>query len=248
MPRDADYLHDDLFAAEERHFWFQARNRLIVSAFKSQFASARSFLDVGCGRGAVLAAVDRAIPDLKLVACDALLPALTFVTRRVPRAAVVQLDISQLPYDREFDVTGAFDVLEHLDDDEAVLRQMHRATKVDGGVIITVPQHPFLWSAVDEFSHHRRRYTRTGLLEKVRRAGFHVEQVTSFMTLVLPLLAWSRLRQRGSASLDPAAELTIGSVPNAILKGLCRLEAAAIGVGCSLPVGGSLLVAARRTA
>jgi SAM-dependent methyltransferase len=242
---DANYLHDDLSAAETRHFWFGARNRLILAALGRYFPAARSFLDLGCGTGNVLAAIDRARTDLALCAGDALLAGLERTQRRVPRASFVQLDIRRLPYEREFDVIGIFDVLEHLDDDEAVLREVRRATTPGGGIIITVPQHPALWSAVDEFSCHRRRYTRAGLLDTVRRTGFTVERVTSFMTFVLPALLVSRLGKRDAATLTPEAELNIGSVPNTLLRGICRLEAATIAAGCSWPVGGSLLVVAR---
>ncbi len=242
---DAAYRHDALWAAQAHHFWFDARNRLIIAALEKYFPAARSFLDLGCGTGGVSAAIDRLRPDLRLVAGDALLAALAFATRHVPRASMVQLDISHLPYEHEFDVIGVFDVLEHLDDDEAVLREVRRATKPGGGVIITVPQHPRLWSAVDEFSCHRRRYTRAGLLDKVRRAGFGVERVTSFMTFVLPALLLSRLWKQDAATLDPVAELRIGSAPNAVLRWICRLEAATIAAGWSWPAGGSLLVVAR---
>jgi SAM-dependent methyltransferase len=242
---DAAYLHDDLAAAEARHFWFDARNRLIIAALARYFPAARAFLDLGCGTGGVLTAIDRERRDLALCAGDALLAGLERAKRRVPRASFVQLDVRRLPYDREFDVIGIFDVLEHLDDDEAVLREVRRATKPGGGVIITVPQHPSLWSAVDEFSRHRRRYTRAGLLETVRRAGFDVERVTSFMTFILPVLLLSRFGKRDRATLDPVAELNIARAPNAVLRELCRLEAATIAAGWSWPVGGSLLVVAR---
>ncbi len=242
---DAAYLHDDLAAAEARHFWFEARNRLIIAALDKHFPAARSFLDLGCGTGGVLAAIDRARTDLALCAGDALLAGLERAKRRVPGASFVQLDIRRLPYEREFDVIGIFDVLEHLDDDEGVLREVRRATKPGGGAIITVPQHPSLWSALDEFSRHRRRYTRAGLLDAVRRAGFEVERVTSFMTFVLPVLLLSRIGKRDAAMLDPVAELKIASAPNAVLRAICRLEAATIAAGWSWPAGGSLLVVAR---
>ena len=242
---DATYLHEELAVAEARHFWFEARHRLILAALHRYFPQARSFLDLGCGTGGVLAAIERARPDLGLVAADALLAGLGVAKRCVRRASFVQLDIRRLPYDGEFDVVGLFDVLEHLDDDDAVLREVRRATMPGGGAIITVPQHPALWSAVDEFSRHRRRYTRGELVDKVRRAGFVVERATSFMTFVLPALALSRMMRRNSPAFDPAAELRIGAAANTFLRALCRIEYATIALGGSWPVGGSLLVVAR---
>lgn len=243
---DAAYRHSDLSDAESRHFWFVGRSRLIAWALAAYFPGARSFLDVGCGTGGVERAIHDQHPTLRIVASDVLLAGLTIAHARVPRVEFVQLDIRAMPYEAEFDVAGAFDVIEHLDDDGQVLREMHRVTVPGGGVIVTVPQHRWLWSAVDEFSQHRRRYSRAELAERLGAAGFRVERITSFMTFVLPLLALARLRKQKVAELDPAAELALGPVANALLGAMCYLEATLIRFGLSFPVGGSLLAIARR--
>ena len=96
-----------------------------------------------------------------------------------------------------FDLTGAFDVIEHIADDEAVLRGLRAAAQAGGGTIITVPQHPWLWSRADEVAHHERRYRRGELEMKLRRNAFEVLFSSSFTTLLLPLMAVSRLKGRG---------------------------------------------------
>jgi hypothetical protein len=111
---------------------------------------------------------------------------------------------------------------------------------------VSVPQHPWLWSGVDDYSHHYRRYTRRELADKIRAAGFAIEHITSFMTLVLPAMMLSRLMTRDAASLDPAAELKVGGITNAVCGALCACEAWPISRGWSLPVGGSLLAIARK--
>ena len=83
------------------------------------------------------------------------------------------MDARRIPYEAEFDVIGAFDVIEHIYEDAAVLQQMHRAVRPGGGIIVTVPQHRFLWSKQDEFSCHFRRYTRGELMSKVSCARVH---------------------------------------------------------------------------
>lgn len=56
------------------------------------------------------------------------------------------------PFRKEFDTIGVFDVLEHVHEDEQILAQMHRAVHPDGGgIMLTVPQHPWLWSPTDEW-------------------------------------------------------------------------------------------------
>jgi SAM-dependent methyltransferase len=132
------------------------------------------------------------------------------------------------------------------DDDEPALREIHRSTKPGGGLIVTVPQHPFLWSAIDDYSRHRRRYTRQQLVDRIERAGYVIERATSFMTLTLPALLASRLRKQDLATLNPAAEIRLNPVINSILGFLSRAERAVIAAGLSFPVGGSLLVVARR--
>jgi SAM-dependent methyltransferase len=157
------------------------------------------------------------------------------------------MDARRIPFREEFDVIGAFDVLEHIEEDEAVLAEMARALRPGGGVVLTVPQHAWLWSSVDDFSRHKRRYARGDLLAKLRRAGFQPVLATSFTAFLLPILLASRRRSpKQVADLDPTAELRIGGVANAGCEAVCRLEAALIASGVSFPAGGSLLVAATR--
>lgn len=243
---DAEYHHEALAEAEGRHFWFVARCRLIVDAIRAHFGDARTFLDLGCGRGAVARAVRQALPHMRVVAADVGLEGLRKGRRQAPAVEFVQADARCLPWCHAFDVVGAFDVIEHLDDDGAALSGVHRVLRPGGGLVLTVPQHDWLWSAADVFSGHRRRYTRARLRGLLERAGFILVRATSFMTLVLPVLALSRVRQRDPARYDPLHELRIGVVANALLNAACAGERALIRAGASLPVGGSLLVVARR--
>jgi SAM-dependent methyltransferase len=245
-PTDAEYGYDELHAAEGSHFWFTNRSQLIAWSVRRYFPDARSFFDVGCGTGGVLDALRTGVPGVRLAGADALLSGLAYARRQLPDVALTQVDIRRLPYDREFDLVGAFDVLEHLDDDRQALAEMYRSTTVGGGLIVTVPQHPFLWSALDDYSHHRRRYTRRQMVAAIERVGYVVQRATSFMTLTLPAQLASRLRKQNLATLNPAAEMRLNPVVNAILGALCRVERMAIAAGVSLPIGGSLLVVARR--
>jgi SAM-dependent methyltransferase len=243
-------MKDESFALiaeyEESHFWFRARNDLIVWAFTRYFPSFRTFLEIGCGTGAVLSAVGGAFPSATLTGSERSEEGLRVAAHRVSGIRLVQMDARQIPYQEEFDVIGAFDVLEHIDDDQAVLAEMHHALVRGGGLIVAVPQHRWLWSAVDEYSQHYRRYTRKELTIKLASAGFRLEHVTSFMTLVLPAMLLSRITKRDAAAMDPGAELKLGGATNVILGWLCACEAQATHRGWSLPWGGSLLAVARK--
>ena len=237
-----------LAAAEDGHFWFEARNRLIIGALRRRFPDARRYLEVGCGTGCVLAAIDRANPGMEITGTEVLAAGLGHAARRSPRARLLQVDARALPFAAEFDVIGAFDVLEHIREDEVVLAQFHRALRPGGGVLLTVPQHPSLWSSQDDLARHVRRYRRGELEAKVRAAGFEVTWSSSFMTPLLPLL-WLARRRRVSrdAPLEQAhQELAPSPLANAVLVGLLRAERALLATGAKLPVGSSRMVVARR--
>ena len=105
----------------------------------------------------------------------------------------MQMDARNIPFVDEFDAIGAFDVLEHIEEDEQVLAQMHDALNHADVVLLTVPQHAWLWSLVDDYSCHVRRYSAKELHGKVRVAGFEILLSTSFVSSLLPIMLASRL-------------------------------------------------------
>jgi 2-polyprenyl-3-methyl-5-hydroxy-6-metoxy-1,4-benzoquinol methylase len=244
---DATYTHDALAHAEETHFWFRGREKLLLWALGHYFPSAVSLLDVGCGRGSILAAVRRTFPAMSLAGGELLDAGLHFARHRVSGVDLYQMDVRTLPFEREFDVVTSCDVLEHLDDDAAATRELFRAVKPGGGLIVTVPQHQWLWSAVDTYSHHRRRYSRRQLTTMIKQAGFVLERVSSFVTALLPPVMLTRAtKPKLTHDFDPTAELRIGRTTNRVLERILDVERALIRSGVSLPVGCSLLVVARR--
>ncbi len=242
-PTDFQILAD----VESGNFWFRARNRLIVWAIEHYFINPANMLEIGCGTGFVLAGVHDALPNLILSGSEASCAGLAFAAHRVPRASLFQMDARNIPFRDEFDVIGAFDVLEHIQEDEQVLEEMFRATKQGGGIVVTVPQHAFLWSNVDETAGHVRRYGARDLVGKITRAGFRVIRTTSFVSLLLPLMLASRLRQRNAGGKQVASsELRLGKITNSVLERILDLERGLIRLGLSLPAGGSMLVVATK--
>ena len=126
---DAAYPFQVLFAAESRHFWFTSRAALVSWAATRYFPRASSLLDLGCGTGSLLAALATRRESVRLTGADALVDGLRYARQRLTNVELLQLDARRLPFRDEFDVVGAFDVLEHLDDDQDVLRQMHAALR-----------------------------------------------------------------------------------------------------------------------
>jgi SAM-dependent methyltransferase len=237
----------DLARLEEANFWFRARNTLLIWALKHYGLNVHKFMEIGCGTGSVLKSIAHAFPSVQSVGSEIFPEGLAFAAERLGgRSEFLQMDARQIPYVAEFDAIGAFDVIEHIREDEAVLQQMHQALKPRGLLMLTVPQHPSLWSPVDEYSCHVRRYTARGLHEKVNCAGFEIIRSTSFVTTLLPLMFLSRLLQRGKSPeyLASNSELKIDPILNRILEYCLHFEVLLIRLGVSLPAGGSRLVIA----
>lgn len=235
-----------LAASEDGHFWFESRNLLILRALRRWFPGMRRYLEVGCGTGCVLAAVHRAFPDTHICASEVLAAGLPFAAARAKGVELLQLDARALPYEEEFDVIGAYDVLEHIREDDEVLLQFRRALKPGGGVVLCVPQHPSLWSSQDVLAHHQRRYRRGELEAKLRAAGFSVRYSTSFMTVLLPLL-WIARRGKPSAGLPLAqaqSELAPSPIVNRVLGAMLAVERTLLSLGLRLPAGSSRMIVA----
>ena len=240
-------IFERLAGVEEGNYWFRSRSRLIIWSLKTYFPGLNNFFELGCGTGYVLLCLEKALPELSLYGGEVFVEGLKFASQRLSRAEVVQMDARRIPFEDEFEVMSAFDVLEHIEEDEVVLKQMHRAVRQGGGIVLTVPQHPFLWSQTDDYAHHIRRYTAKELRTKVENAGFEVLKMTSFVSLLLPLMIASRLRRRQSASdSDQMPELKINKLLNVLLEKFLDFERWMIRLGLTFPMGGSLLVVARK--
>jgi len=240
--------YEQLARYEAGNFWFRARNDVILEALARHFPAAKTYLEVGCGTGFVLQAVAERWPSLDVSGCEVFAAGLAFARRRVPRATLFQMDATRIPFEGRFDVIGAYDVIEHIEAQDQVLAGLHRALKPGGGLVLTVPQHRWLWSAADVEAHHVRRYEPGELEDAVTRAGFSVEHSTSFVSLLLPAMAASRLVARQpSGDRDPYREFKLPRAVNAAFEAIMRVESALRRVtDLRFPMGGSRLVVARR--
>jgi SAM-dependent methyltransferase len=236
-----------LAALEAGHFWFRGRNAMITWALGKYGASVSSFMEVGCGTGFVLQSISHRFPMIRLVGSDIYSEGIAFAEKRIRGGEFMQMDARNIPFISEFDAAGAFDVLEHIEEDGRVLQQICRALKPEGLLLLTAPQHRWLWSTVDEHACHVRRYTVQELHNKVTQAGFTILRSTSFVTSLLPFMLISRFSQRGqSQNFDPYAELRINPMLNCIFDWFLRMELRLVRIGLSFPFGGSRLVVAAK--
>lgn len=251
--RSADYLPDtfDLIAdLETRHFWFDSRNRVILSTLRREGARrGQAVFDVGCGIGTILKCLEDA--GLQTCGLDMHFEGLKHARRRL-RGLLVQDAAADVAFDGQFDWVLLCDVIEHAADDVRVLQCASRALKSDGALVVTVPASPNLWSIYDEATGHKRRYTQDGLRAALGQAGLRIRSVRYFNACLWPLEKLQRCYgvsgglDKTSAARTEVIRRMLRVPPgplNAALRFLTRLEGRVAGL--HLPFGTSLIAVAK---
>ena len=156
-----------------------------------------------------------------------------------------------------FDIVTALDVIEHVDADEAILREAHRVLRPQGTLAITTPAFQWLWSYNDVLNGHKHRYTPHELRERVERAGFRIRRLTFGFFLVFPMSAplivlRNRMGKKPDLSShhfeEDAYQVEMEPVSpwlNTVLRGIGRVEAAMV-ARVDLPIGTSLICVAEK--
>ncbi len=155
--------YKEYFHLEREHWYFRARNQIIMEHIDKVVAGANDLkiLNVGAGTGFTSQLLEKH-GTVKSLEYDK--DCFDFVKGKLD----IDIDngsILELPYaDHEFDVVCAFDVIEHVEDDQLGVDELKRVCKKNGVVVVTVPAYQFLWSKHDEVNHHFRRYKKNQLL------------------------------------------------------------------------------------
>ncbi len=247
-----------LFAIEDRHFWFRTRNHVLgtlVDQLTGGLPAGYRVLEVGCGTGNVLRMLERRCRRGTVVGMDLFAEGLHYARQRTT-CALVQGDVRTPPFGATFDLIGLFDVLEHLPDDRQILADLWQMLAPGGHLLVTVPAHAALWSYFDEAAHHCRRYAAPDLRRKLRAAGYRVDYLTPYMAILFPLVwagrrlaAWTsrgRSHRAGGAEELTRQEFQITPVVNDVLAALLAPEARLIARRRPLPLGTSLLAVATK--
>ncbi len=236
-----------MFDLEDRYWWFTARREL-ARDFILRHRSTRSncrILDVGCGTGATL----KMLRDLgTAIGIDASGEALRFCRQRglsrLARASAQALPVAS----GCADVILALDLLEHLRDDAAAVREFARVLRPGGLLVATVPAVPELWSEHDEALDHVRRYRAARLRRLLQNAELRIEKLSHLITALLLPIAALRLIQRllPRRTGEPRTAFIVPPRPvNWLLALLLRVEHMWL-TRFNLPVGVSLVVVARK--
>jgi glycosyltransferase involved in cell wall biosynthesis len=187
-------LVDDLYDEEHDRatLWRMSEthrfNRWLADAIRPWIGD--RVLELGAGMGHL---TRRLVPRQQYVAAerdDLQLAYLANVFARNRRMCVTRTDPEKeedfAVHAGRFDTVVCVNVLEHVKDDLAGMRNVYSALEPGGRACILVPQHPSLYCALDEVMGRRRRYTREELDSKLRQAGFDVERVFSFNRITRP--------------------------------------------------------------
>ena len=238
-------VYQQMAELDDRHWWYRARRHIIAELIRREVRprSDARILEIGCGTGHNLAMlggfghVDGLELDDEARALSEQRLGRKVMSSPLPELAGVA--------DRHYDLIGAFDVIEHIDDDDAALASIAAKLKPGGKFVMTVPAHQWMWSAHDVVNHHKRRYSKRSLKQLVERSPMQLDKVGYFNSLLFPLAvaerAASKLRGKDSA------DVKLPPVPlNTALEKVFQAEGYLVG-RLPLPPGLSLFAIASAT-
>jgi SAM-dependent methyltransferase len=246
-------LYRRFFEIEDWFWWCVGTRRVFFELIEKTGVRGRA-IDIGCGTGAAVQEFPR---GWNLVTgCDYSPLALSFCRERGLRE-LVRCTGTELPFTTgSFDVVMAIDVIEHLDDDVACVREMARICRPGGYVLAHVPAFESLWTDKDDVNHHRRRYRRQQLIRLMEDCGLAVQTSFYLNSILFPVALLRALGQkiRGQFGTPPPPSAAgidhlynLPGVVNRLMTGLMAFEHRVV-KPLSLPFGMSVVSLGRKTA
>ena len=221
-------VYDRMAELDEVHWWYRARREILSELIsrRVRLPEDARILEIGCGTGHNVLMLKR-FGEVDAIEIDA--AARGIAAARLGRE-VGSAPLPELPGvpDNAYDMVAILDVLEHVPEDVAALASIARKLKPGGRILITVPAHPWMWSAHDVVNHHQRRYTKKTLKAAIGEAGLRIDLLSYFNSLLFPLAAAARVAGRVTGKEDSDDKLPPGPV-NKLFEFLFGLERHAIG-------------------
>lgn len=236
------------FEIEKSHWWFKTRRNIILSLLKKYSDDSKGktkLLDIGCGSGYLVRQLEEL--GFESYGLDVWPEAIEFGQKHeVKNLSVIRDDVINFP-DNHFDFALALDLLEHLEDEINLIKEIQRTLKPHGLVIITVPAFQFLWGVQDEVSHHYRRYRLPHLVGLIKSSGnFEIIRKTYFNTFLFPPITLARLASQRFKIKNRESDFNINNrFLNKIFHSIFGLEAKFLSY-LNFPFGVSCLVVARK--
>ena len=238
-------IFQKMLKLESSHWWFVARRKIIQRVINNlDFPRNIRILDAGCGNGDNLSLLST-FGDL--VAFEKNEYALkTAKSKKIGEIYKAELP-DKLPnaIKTNFDLIVLLDVLEHIDDDSKSLTTVRKLMNNKGIILITVPAFQWLWSEHDVIHHHKRRYSKSELREKLDSSGFRIKYISYFNTLLFPFALVERIGQKIFSPSNPEILELPNNKINFLLEKIFSLEAIFMNK-ISLPFGLSLVAIAEK--
>jgi SAM-dependent methyltransferase len=239
------FVYEQMAELDERHWWYCARRDVIAALIRRTVRppSGAAILEIGCGTGhnfkmlGEFGRVDALELDDEARAIAEKRLGRTIMSAPLPALAGAP--------ERHYDLVGAFDVIEHIDDDAASIASIGRLLKPGGKFVMTVPAHQWMWSAHDTVNHHKRRYSRRTLTALIEGSPLKLDRVGYFNSLLFPVAVAERLASRAMGK--DGGDLELPPAPlNTALKRTFAAERHLVG-RIPLPPGLSLFAVASAT-
>ena len=191
--------------AQNRHWWFRGRRAILKSVINGlNLPEGARILEAGCGPGG----------NLEMLQQYGTVQAFEPFEPSIAQAQKAsECDIRQgglpdeIPFEGPFDLVGAFDVIEHIEEDEASLKALCEVTAEGGYAVFTVPAFQWLWSRHDEINHHKRRYHRKQFRARLEGAGYSVQFISYYNMFLFPVAVAVRLLRKIIGEGEPASDV-----------------------------------------
>jgi SAM-dependent methyltransferase len=235
-------VYDTMADLDQRHWWYRARRQVLAALIRrlAQPPPNASILEIGCGTGHNLAMLS-GFGQVDALELDEEVRAVAEgrLGRQVMSTPLPEL--AGVP-ERQYDLVGAFDVIEHIDDDRAALASVASRLKPGGKLVMTVPAHQWMWSAHDVVNHHKRRYSKASLKRLIEGSPLRLDAIGYFNSLLFPVAVAERLSSKVRGRDE--ADLSVPPGPiNATLEKVFASERHLVG-RLPLPPGLSLFAVA----
>ncbi len=237
-------VYEQMAQLDQRHWWFTARRRILAELIERVARPPKDarILELGAGTGHNLAMLSR-FGKVEASELDPIARELASerLGREVKEAALP--DLSMFPAG-SYDLIALLDVLEHVPDDKGSLAAIRTRLKPGGALLLTVPANPWMWSAHDVAHHHHRRYRKGEIEQLANEAGFEIDLLSPFNSLLFPPIAAVRLAGKLTGK-DDSDDAMPGALVNRALDTVFGLEKSLIG-RVPMPFGVSLVAVLRR--
>jgi SAM-dependent methyltransferase len=211
-------VYQEMAELDDRHWWYRARRRIIADLIQREARLPKDarILELGCGTGHNLAMLS-AFGHVEGLELDDEARALSEkrLGRKVMSSPLPEL--AEVP-DCNYDLIGAFDVIEHIDDDRAALASIATKLRPGGKFVMTVPAHQWMWSAHDVVNHHRRRYSKRTLKDLLESSPLKLDKIGYFNSLLFPLAVAERAASRLRGKEDASVKLPLAPLNMALEK------------------------------